>query len=185
MAVVTIDSYSESNCDSSKVSWEITRYTQSFMGDGSTLTNVKLYLKQYGSPQGNCDVGIYSHTGTYGTNSEPDSNLAISEIVDASLISNQKYELVDFAFLGDMQIVLERGVPYVIQFNTVPGSPFNNYLEWGGDSSSPTHGGNAGKINSWDVFSVISDSDFCFYVYGTQEPPILGAKYPLPAFKKT
>ena len=183
MAVVTIDSYSESNYDSSKVYYSTTTYTQSFMGDGSTLTNVKLYLKQIGSPWGNCDVRICSHKGTYGTSSEPDSDLATSEIVDASLISNQEYELVDFVFLGDMQIVLERGVPYVICFYSVPGDPFN-YLDWGGDSSSPAHGGNAGKINSEEKFSVISDSDFCFYVYGTQEPPILGAKYPLPPFNR-
>lgn len=185
MAVVTIDSYSESNYDGAVAVYSAQPYcTQSFTGDGSTLSSVKLYLRQsYGSPMGNCDVGIYSHTGTYGTTSAPGSLLMRSDVLDVAAIGNINYELIEFTFSGEEDKTLEDGTYYVLVFSFAGGDVYNR-LGCGLDSSSPAHSGNAG-FDSITGYQTKSDWDLCFYIYGRQDTPVVGTKYPVPAFKKT
>lgn len=182
MAVVTIDSYSESNFTG--YYWlksGIPYCGQSFTGDGRVLDSVKLYLAKSGSPVLDCYARIYSHTGTYGTSSEPDTLLSTSGAIDASTLGTDP-TLVEFTFSGENKITLADGTYYVLvlYYNT---TSTTHVVGCGADNSSPTHSGNAGYefIPSYEPASGV---DLCFYVYGDKITPAIGEKYALPPFSK-
>lgn len=188
MAVVTIDSYSESNYSSYfPLTLAGHGYTpavgQSFTGNGGTLNSVELYLSKDSAITGSVYCYIYTHTGTYGTSSAPTTPLlATSDVLNVTSIPNEPtLGLVSFTFSGDEQITLEDGVYYEIYFSVVGISNDgpSAYISVGGDDSSSTHSGNA-----YYNHTVYSGADLCFYVYGRQDTPVVGTKYPLPAFKQ-
>jgi len=181
---VLIDSYSESNSvggiSVSGIGGFSKSAAQSFKGNGGELTSVKFYLENDTSATGSAYAKIYASTGTYGTNAIPTgSALATSGAFDVSALSS--FELIEFTFTGENQITLEDGIAYcvAIEFNVA-----GEAIGVGFDNSSPTHSGNAAStydLSSWRALNY----DVCFYVYG--EPittPIVGNKYPLPAFKR-
>jgi hypothetical protein len=178
MAVAICDYYSEDNY--SGVGLAIgTEYVsaraQSFEGDGGVLVSAKAYLRKAGSPTGNAVAQIYAHSGTYGSGIPTGSVLATSESVDVSTISTSR-ELVQFTFSGAEQIDLVDGTHYffVIFYDADDNS---RYIVWEADSSG-THEGNSAAYNQTNWVTLTYD--LCFYIY--REAPLIGGKYPLPAF---
>lgn len=185
MAIVTIDSYSESN-QSAEVSQYNDRYYvgQSFTGNGGVLESAKLYIRKAGTPIGNIRVVIYAetHATAFGTDSVgTGSVLAASNSIDSTTLGTS-LALVNFTFTGGDKITLTDGTYYVIAVGGSAGADIDNCVKVGYDSSSPTHAGNfvLKDINGW---AAGSSYDTCFYVYAEPTGVIVGQKYPLPPFK--
>jgi hypothetical protein len=159
-----VDSYSESNQNS-----QYSMYTtsnnglgQSFTGDGSYLTKATFYAKKHGAPPSTIVAKLYTHSGTFGTNSVPTgAALATSDTVTANNLTTS-FALVDFNFDGTYQLVAN--TKYVISFEYSAGD-INNQVQTGIDSTSPTHAGNLTYLSSgtWAA----DTTDLIFYVYGT------------------
>lgn len=166
----TLDSYSESNTDQDVQSDNTTTgNAQSFTpASTGTLGSVKFWLKKVGSPTGNAICKIYAHSGTYGTSSVPTgAALASSANFDVTTLTTS-YQLITFTFSGANQITLTGGTRYCVAFEQVSGAnwPALNVPKMGGDSSSPTHGGNRAffQTGSWSASSTF---DLVFYVLTT------------------
>jgi hypothetical protein len=114
-----------------------------------------------GAPTGNATAVLYAHSGTFGTSSVPTgAALATSKSFDVSQLETTNYALIDFEF--DDQFALVAATNYVIAIEYT-GGDVSNYVDVGGDSSAPSHGGNESALNgSWAAASGI---DLCFYVY--------------------
>lgn len=125
-----------------------TEMSQSFnCKNEAYLTKVNFYLCKQGSPTGNVYAYLYSHSGTYGTSSVPNTLLATSTTtLDISTLqAYSTFELKEFNF----NYKLTAGTNYVIVLKYAGGSSGNN-LCVGYDSSTPTHAGNlAYKIAGW------------------------------------
>ena len=174
MSIVLADSYSEGNRNSSNTVFKDVMAGQSFTGANTKISLAKFLLIKQPGKTGNVVAKLYSHTGTYGSTGTPDSLLATSEAVDAGLIS-ATFSLIDFSFVGNQRYQMSSGTKYFILVQ--PQSEMN--LAIGTDNTSPTHDG-----NFWiSTLGANSSTDACFYVYGGYETPIVGNKYPLPAFK--
>jgi hypothetical protein len=165
-----IDMYSEANKSSDYFMYfngfpgSYPRLFQSFPGNGNYLNYVKLYLKKQGSPTGNSYVKIYAHSGVYGESSLPTGDaLAVSAPFDISTLTTT-YGLKTFTFSGVNKIKLEAGTKYVLVLDSPCISPAN-CVSLGGDSSSPTHGGNMGGENYLGHLIPYPVEDMCFYVY--------------------
>lgn len=164
-----IDSYSESNQDSYKNSSSSAGgLAQSFdSGSGGDLTSVELYLKVNSIDSGDYYVYLYSHSGTYGTSSVPDTLLATFPVASLSSLTTS-FQLIEFTL----------ATPYTLDSNTkyciVLVNANSTEMHWGSDSSSPTHGGNSVHyfMSEWTPDST---RDLCFYVYGdaSSESPSL------------
>lgn len=180
---VIIDSYSELNYTTFHYGYGNGGMSgQSFTGDGSALGKAAFYLKRTGLPVGNIYCEIYAHSGTFGTNSVATGEaLATSVAIDVSTLSTD-YAVVNFAFTGLNQIILENETYYVLVLTSDDTIyDFPNYIEVGLDSATLAHGGNrcynaGGGWFAQDIY------DICFYVYALETPPIVGTKYSLPAF---
>lgn len=165
-----LDSYSESNVDSSegKLSAESGNLMigQSFEGNGKTLDSAKFYLRKHGTPPGNVFVEIYAHSGTYGTSSiGTGSPLATSDTILATSLPSS-LGLVDFAFSGGNRITLGNGTRYVIVVNySDAGGNFSNNVRFAWDQSSPTHAGNYIYYSSGGGWGYSNTRDLPFYVY--------------------
>jgi hypothetical protein len=194
MAVVTIDSYSESNQNSVYGilygTGESTRAVgQSFTADSLSLTSCKFYLQKVGNPTGNLYARLYEHTGVFGTSSLPTgSALAVSDALDASSLDTS-LALEELFFTGDNQYSLVGETKYIITIDArETTSDNNNRISVGIDGSSPTHSGNLcalgfdGVTEEWSGWN---DYDTIFYVYGEEIFPIVGKKYPLPPFRRS
>lgn len=184
MAVVTIDSYSESNraqdlvCYYSTSTSQRTRVSQSFTcSDGITLDSAKLYLFRQGSSGSNKPtyVKIYSHSGTYGTSSLPGSLLATSDAINTDSIGTSQ-ALVTYSFSGTNRISLASSTYYVLVFdytsaeNPPEGTSYDNvWMAY--DYTSPTHSGNRGDNYNSGTMSAIAGGDLIFYVYGDTVAP--------------
>lgn len=168
-----IDSYSETNTSSNiAIDSSYTdgpRAGQSFAVGASSmkLTSAKFYFRYgAGSPTGNIVATLYAHTGTYGVNGVPTGSiLATSDPIPANTIpaGNALYE---FAFSGANQYTLAANTKYCIVLDGIAVGNTSNYLSYGVDTTSPTHGGNflgEGSPGSWGAFASI---DMPFYVYG-------------------
>lgn len=159
---VVIDSYSQTNYTGTShyVYGTNGKQGQSFTGDGNSLESVEFYLKKTGTPTGNGYVKIYSHSGTYGTSSTPNTLLATSDPLDVSSIGTD-FSLIDFTFSGANKITLNSGTYYVAIFENTNGD-ISNRISIAADSSSPTHGGNWVWNNG--TWQADSGYDVIFYV---------------------
>jgi hypothetical protein len=167
----TTDFYSETN---NNYNWPMGEpYTdpgsvaQSFhVSANKTLLTATFYLKKDtgGSPTGNAVAKLYSHTGTYGTSSKPDTLLATSDNFDTSSLT-EAYSLITFTFSGANQYSLISGTNYVIVLSYYVGGD-NDYFYIGADNSSPTHGGNlvSGDDREDTTWTAFSSYDLCFYI---------------------
>lgn len=187
MSVILIDSYNESNGDSSYImhSDYVSKLGQSFLATLCTLSSCKFHIHKTGSITGNIYAKLYAHTGVFGESSLPTGNpLATSDAVNVSTLGAYPPSLVTFNFTGEDQVVLSGGTHYVIVLDcsSIVGDG-SNCVGGGFDGSSPSHNGNL----SYEYEESWSDSDIrdtIFYVYGEEEStPIVGEKYPLPPFK--
>lgn len=160
-----IDSYSESNRSQNFQLYGARKIGQSFTGDGGILATAEFYLTKYGTVSGNCYVDIYTHSGTYGTDSVPTGTaLATSDAVDVDDIPSwSTHELIEFTFSGADKITLTNSTKYVVVIR-FSGGDSSNYIYPAYDATSPTHDGNrCSYVSSWSGSSGV---DTCFYVYG-------------------
>jgi hypothetical protein len=176
MAVVTIDSYSESNrsqdlamvyVDASN--WR-TKITQSFTSSLTiTLDSCKFnLLVSTPGVDKSTYAKVYSHSGTYGTSSLPDTLLATSDAVSTSAIGGS-LSLITFSFTGANRITLSASTQYVVMFDYSTATSDSDIVGISYDFTSPSHGGNEAYLNQagWTT----SSSDLCFYVYGDTVAP--------------
>jgi len=132
----------------------ITAISQSFVGNGERLDFVyKESRANVGSPTGNITCKIYAHSGTYGTSSVPTGTaLATSTTVDVTTIvgdTSQKY----YYFNDENSIMLENSTNYTVVWE-YSGGDASNYIQFSGDTTSPTHDGNYAAYNgSWTASS--------------------------------
>jgi len=176
MAVVTIDSYSESNRSADFTFGAATSQelylAQSFTcSDGIILDSCKFYLKRSDIVDGGTLYAkVYNLTGTYGTNSYPSGNaLATSGSVAVSSIGTS-YSLVTFSFSGAGRISLSTSGTYAIALYYASYDTNNDdMVQAGYDYTSSSHGGNLSyyRSGSWAT----SANDFIFYVYGDTVAP--------------
>jgi hypothetical protein len=160
------DSYSQTNQDSTQFLYKGVGFqglSQSFTaGSDCYVPKVAFYIRRTGSPPGTVTANIYSHSGTYGTSSIPGSLMATSIPIDTTTLTSS-LTLVDFTF--NTPVKLTNGTKYVVSIEYNGGNASNS-LEVGVDASSPSHGGNEGRLftNAW---SALSSEDVCFFVYIT------------------
>lgn len=142
------------------------KITQSFTGNGASISKLTFYIRRGGSPTGNLKAYIYSHSGTYGTDSTPDSLLATSDTtIDISTLTNSpiSYDTVDFLFSGVNSVTLTNGSYYcvVLELST-HSTDSGNYVEYAFDNSSTFDGSSA--LWTGSTWSTSSD-DFIFHTY--------------------
>lgn len=170
-----VDSYSESNqsssirLDGSGAAGGLGAAGEAFMaGISGVLDVAKWYIKKGGSPTGNLVAKLYNTTGTLDVDAKPTgAALATSDNVDASTLTTS-FGLVTFTFSGANKIALISGNTYCITLERFVADT-SNYVEVGGDSSSPTHSGNRAGY-SFSTWSGTSSLDLCFYVYCDTSP---------------
>lgn len=162
----TLDSYSESNQDNGVQQYpgSASASGQSFItpNDGNSygISSAKFYLKKTGAPTGNAVAKLYAHSGTYGSTSVPGILLATSGNYDVTALTTS-YQLIEFTF--PVQYRLAPNTHYVITYEHA-GTDSSNFTWCGGDSSSPSHGGNSMYNSSGWI--ALAAWDICFYVYG-------------------
>lgn len=170
MALILVDSYSETNTDD--FDWQSSANN---IGDGETfstssslpLYSSKFYLLKVGSPTGNIVSKIYNYSGTPGTNAIPSgAALATSDAISIATLTGS-YQLIEFLFTGANAITLAATSKYVITVE-YSGGDNSNKLQVGWDSSSPTRPGQniSLRLSSGTWFGGNSSQAVVFYVYG-------------------
>lgn len=182
--LIVVDSYSFDNYSTTVVlgysfpssAWDAdSGEAQSFLGDGSSISSITFYLRKAVNalPTGSVYASIWSHTGTFGVDGEPDSQLVISEPVLAEFLATQAqgYQPVVFSFNETQQIVLEDGTPYCVVLYSKGFINKTNGIQVAG--GAPT--GQAGTYSrfrgdTWDFVDVAGDEilDLIFSVEGVE-----------------
>jgi hypothetical protein len=169
--MVVIDSYSETHYD---VSGDVSINANSYVGvaqsftcsvTGSALMRATFYLCRFNFPTGNVVANLYAHSGTYGSTSIPTgSPLATSAAVDIQTIPNADYGLVNFDFSSGY--VMTNSAHYCISVEYSGGNT-SQALVAGYDSTSAVHGGNLSELLGSTWAQGATNTDLCFYVYGS------------------
>jgi hypothetical protein len=164
-------SYSEANRTTSVTnlrSDSVNQVGQTFTSASTgNVYSAVAYLNKNGSPTGTITAKIYAMTGTLGLTSKPTgSALITSDAVNVADFS-ASISLVTFRFSTTNVYSLTSGTNYalVLDCSNVTGDA-SNAVEWGQDTTSPTHAGN--KFTSTDNganYTTSSSVDMCFYVY--------------------
>jgi len=164
MAVVTIDSYSESNSNNSYDVTETSHYVgQSFSVSRSWLLHsCKFYLCRDSTSVVEDTVALVTpHQGVYGTSSTVSGGeLATSDTVSASGFGLLTFGLVTYNFTGNQKIRLVPNTKYCLVSYRYSGAD-NVFV--GLDTASPTHDG-----NEFVVGTPNANKDAIFYVYGEE-----------------
>lgn len=168
-----IDSYSESNFD--VATGDSRFYTsggwkmlgQSFFNRTTIpLASCKFYVKKVGAPPGNVLAYLYAHSGTFGSTGKPTgSAIAESDPVVISTGVTTGYQMIEFAFSGNNQVLLNEDTPYFVVLFYYQGDASNKIVS-GGDGASPTHDGNVAGTTDGVSWTAYSGYDRCFSVYG-------------------
>lgn len=165
MSGTLIDSYSETN---QNISDHIYNNVSERAGQAITLsadysiTSVKFYIRKYNSPTGSIYAYIYACSGTVGSTGQPTgSPLATSDAIDISTLTSS-FQLIEFTFSTPYNA---SAGDYCIMLGFDEGSSSHN-LEYGLDSSSPSHSGNYCYINAGSPNSS-SSYDVPFYLYAS------------------
>lgn len=167
MAIIVIDSYSETNQNTNYTMYNgaAIGISHSFTGVAGTLVGCKWVCDKYGSPTGNIVAKLYAHTGNFGISSKPTGAvLATSDNVDvATLLSYPNLMVITFTFSGVNQHTLESETYYCLTIE-YSGGDVSNHVRVYCDSDAPTHSGN--DALTWNGSTWITyDHDACFYVY--------------------
>jgi hypothetical protein len=148
---------------------QVIKAGQSFTTAGGTLAKVIFQLMRTGSTTtGYVVAKLYTHSGTYGTNSLPiGTPLAESARVDVTTISYVTPQQITFSFADNYY--MEPGY-YVITVEDDAGvqARVRTYR----DSSTPTHSGNA-SIESSGTWTVLTGSDLVFAIYIGGTPKVV------------
>ena len=172
-APVLLDSYSESNNDSSSgmfASGSVYGNAQSFHGVAGTLDSCKFCLAQ-NAATGNVLAKLYAHSGSFGSTGVPTGTaLAVSDVVDASSLSSNLSTgaLATFTFSGANRVTLAAGTDYIISVEYSGTNAVYAFL----DGTSPTHGGNLARLDNASVWSAFSALDLSFYIYTAGSPTL-------------
>jgi len=135
---------------------------QSFAGNGSVLDSVKFLLNKSGSPTGNAVAKIYTHSGTFGTNSLPTgSPLATSDNLDVTTLSTSRL-LKTLTFSGTNKILLSSGTNYIVVFE-FSGGDSSNYVKITENFDGSWSGNICYYGGSWSSSYL---EDLIFYIYG-------------------
>jgi hypothetical protein len=138
---------------------------QSFIGNGGTLNYVKFFGGRSNSPTGTCNAKLYSHSGTYGTSSVPNTLLATSQDVDITTLPTiGSPALFTINFVGTGKIKLTSGTHYLLTFEYTGGDVTNNMYISFDTAGGGTHAGNICTL-SGGTWSANSSNDLCFYAY--------------------
>jgi hypothetical protein len=109
------------------------------------LTRAFFDLKKVLAPTGNLTCKLYTHSGTYGTSSEPTgAALATSVNIDVSKLTTS-YQTVEVGF--DTQYEMAASTYYCLAVEYTGGDA-SNYVHVKGLASSGTHGGNRSDLQS-------------------------------------
>lgn len=164
-AIVVVDSYSESNQNTSCAVYSPTLKGcgQTFTATGTTLDSAVFYVSKFGAPTGSVYAVLYAISGTSGVNGTPTgSALATSDAFDISTLTTS-HALKTFTFSGADRYSMVNGTNYAIVLEYTNGDG-SNALFVGSDNTTPTDDGNQVQyIASW---TAPSNSDVVFYVYG-------------------
>jgi hypothetical protein len=181
------DSYSVANVDGTRVCRTGAAFVgQSFTAMDGWIDSVTLYLVKTGNPSGNAVVRLYTHTGTFGTDSRPGTVLATSASVPLSAITATGSTLQAVSFTFPTPVQLTAGQQYVFAINS-PNGDTSNYIAVRTDVSLPTHPGNPTYSTTGSTWTVQTIVDLGFVVYETPldtNPPVItanvteGASYP-------
>lgn len=161
------DSYSLSNSNTASSVTPANFRGQTFKGNGSVLKSCEFYLARYNYPVGDMVVKIYAHTGTFGTDGMGTGDvLAVSEPINANLVTETTASAFVFSFIGSNCITLEDDTPYAVILclveNTGSGS-----ISLSIDTSTKTHSGNYCSTfeGNWSYTSY--DTCFSIKTYGS------------------
>ena len=159
-----VDSYSESNYSATTPILSGgavgTALGQSFTcsSAGLVLSSCKFYIYRGSSASGSIYAKLYSHSGTYGTSSLPNSLLATSDAVACSSVPTGA-TLVTFTFSGANRVTLSATNYVVVIQNTT-----STLINVGNDWTSSSHNGNPCLYNTAPAW-VSQSNDLIFYVY--------------------
>jgi hypothetical protein len=162
-------SYSESNRTTSVTNLQSAGVNQSGQTFTSATTgNIRsavVYLNKTGSPTGTITAKIYAMTGTLGLTSKPTgSALVTSDAVNVADFSSS-LSLVTLPFSSSYSLTYGTNYALVLDTSNVTGDS-SNAVEWGQDTTSPTHVGNKfTSTNNGSSYTTSSSVDMCFYVY--------------------
>lgn len=163
-----VDYYSESNrnTDFSPIHSATTNFIgQTFTANiAGNLTSCKFYLKKNGTPTGTIRAKLYAMSGTYGTSGQPTgSALATSNDVIISAVSTS-LGLTTFTFTTTYILDSQQKYCILLDATSLTGDA-SNYIAWGEDTTSPTHGGNRfSSSNGGTSYNTTSSVDMCFYI---------------------
>ena len=161
-----LDSYGNLNVnDTDTLSTTIPKMGQSFItpndGINYNLNSARFYIYNVGgTATGTVYAQLYSHSGTYGTSSLPNTVLSTSTVVDISTIPD---ESGFFTFTFDGNYSMSANTNYVI---TIISDDITGSLEVGDDTSATTHGGNSARFIT-GVWTADALSDLAFIVCGS------------------
>ena len=145
------------------------KLAQSFqIATGTTITEVRLYLKKVGSPTGNLTVKI--ETDSAGDPSGTPVTNGTSDTVAASTLSTS-YGYISFTFATDPS--LSATTTYWLVLETADSQSNTDYVIWGADESSPSYAD--GEMKSYTGSWAAESKDAIFNVLGmgtTYDEPI-------------
>lgn len=159
-----VDSYPESN-QSGLVGIPVSgALAQAFLGNGGKLSTVGFRIaKGVGStPTGTVTVGLYAHTGTFGTGTPTGTALATSTTVIDPLTLAQPPITAFTYFDFDKSVTLSAGTAYFVALQTT--NTVNGGVTAANDGTSSTHPGSYAQQSggTWTVFPA---QDLIFEVY--------------------
>jgi hypothetical protein len=127
------------------------------------LSSFKFLLAKTGSPTGTVVAKLYAITGTYGSTAVPTGSVLATSTTSLSISTiTTSWVLYTFAFDQTCQLAANTHYSMVLEASGSLGN--QNFVGIGGDTSSPSHSGNAAYyISSWTGADF---ADNCFYVYG-------------------
>lgn len=165
-----VDSYSETNQSTfERLTTDVgySEISQSFTSNTTKyICKAKFWLKNTTGATGYAYAKLYSHSGTYGTNSLPNTLLATSEPLDVSTIGT---DFALYTLYFDEEYQLSSSTYYVITLEYNDGGFPSPGIEVGEDGDSPTHSGNY-AMKSGGVWGEYSGYDTLFYVYAGDLP---------------
>jgi hypothetical protein len=145
-----------------------TGFSQSFLGNGKTLSKALFWAVKSGLPTGNITAQLYTHSGTFGTSSVPGTLLATSAPYDVSTVPTAA-AWVTFTF--DETYTMANGTFYVIVIDSTTAGSVGHGVALSVDTTSPAHGGNVGFRSG--VWNAVASADACFQIYSPAATTVL------------
>lgn len=126
---------------------------QSFTGDGNDIGGITMRLWATGTTTGPLSAKIYTHSGTYGTSSIPDTVRGGTLDIDASEVPVGSANAVDVPFPFSNAVSTVNGTKYCVYLTNNNYGDASNYVSTLRSSSS-VHGGNYSEFDtSWTAYS--------------------------------